>query len=200
MSAGVSQSLYFMPITGKFVQALSASVALQLPHSATAQIQTSLLPSGKTQWLVAGSQYTGINGMQLNSTGERSTYSAGKFSVTGTVRDAAGNRIQGMSIVVGKEEIFTNGEGEFMVREKKSESQTLAVNIADALTPGSWTVVSCPEKIQPGQPIEIIVARDMNALPATSKADPPAAAEIFRAAKPRRGILKRFFRAIRGRE
>jgi hypothetical protein len=112
--------------------------------------------------------------------------------------DAAGNRIQGMSIVVGKQEIFSNGEGEFMVREKKSEPQSLSVNAMGALTPGSWAVVSCPDKIQPGQPAEIIVARDTNARPAAkSKTDDPAAPEAVIPNTGHRNIFQRLLDLIR---
>ena len=160
VTAGVSQQLYFMPATGKFEQALGVNVALQLPHSTSAVIQTNMLPTGKEQWLVYGSQFDGVGALQIEGVGHE-TYSTGKFAMVGTVVDNEGHAVQGVAVTIAGTTIYSNGAGEVLLHEKKDGGRPMSVDLAASLTPGNWEVVSCPDTAIPSTPFRIVVRRKL---------------------------------------
>ncbi|MGH7970963.1 MAG: hypothetical protein ACREIC_19760 [Limisphaerales bacterium] len=74
--------------------------------------------------------------------------------------DQNGEPIEGATLQIGPNSVFTNSEGKFFIRLKKSRPVQLRVQLNDFLVPGLFRVVSSPRNITPvkeGQDGECVI-------------------------------------------
>jgi hypothetical protein len=143
-----------------FRSTLNLTARLQLGSYSTS-IGTYIRPDGAVDYAAAGSTflYTGpLGGAQPQQIGQRMM----SYMVRGTVRDEAGQPIEGAALNFSGEVVYTNSEGKFFLRTKHPQVYHLAVLTGEFLLPGQWTVVKAPEQVTAaeeakGTAIEIIL-------------------------------------------
>jgi hypothetical protein len=87
-------------------------------------------------------------------------YHFGRYVVSGTVFDAAGQPFAGAAIVIGKETVYTDTEGNFLLRVNRRVSMALSVNFDEFITPGDFELVNAPSSVIPeaeDQPVPVRV-------------------------------------------
>ena len=70
-----------------------------------------------------------------------------RYIIRGTVVDESGAPIEGAAIALGAEMVFTDSRGEFLLRTRRPERYTVAVDLGEFLLPGTWEVVRAPDQV-----------------------------------------------------
>jgi hypothetical protein len=125
-----------------FRSALNLTARLQLGSYSTS-LGTYIRPDGAVDYSASGSTF-----LYLGSFGgaqpQRIGGNMARYVVRGTVRDEAGNAVEGAAVRLNQELVYTNSAGEFFLRAKYPERYTIAVATDEFLLPGRWEVVSAP--------------------------------------------------------
>jgi hypothetical protein len=130
-----------------FRSALSITARLQLGRYSTS-VGTFVQPDGRVDYAAnAGTfLYLGEFGVQP----QRIAGGAGgiaRYIIRGTVQDESGAPVEGAAIALGSTMVFTDSRGEFLLRTRRPERYTVAVDLGEFLLPGSWEVVRAPEQV-----------------------------------------------------
>jgi hypothetical protein len=128
-----------------FRSALNLTARLQLGSYSTS-LGTYVRPDGTVDYSASGSTflYMGtFGGAQPQPIGG----SMARYVVRGTIRDEAGNPVEGAAVRLNQELVYTNSAGEFFVRAKHPERYTLAVATDEFLLPGRWEILSAPSSV-----------------------------------------------------
>jgi hypothetical protein len=131
-----------------FRSALNLTARLQLGKYSTS-VGTFVQPDGSVDYSASGSTFLymgSFGGMQPQQLGGRMA----KYVVRGTVRDEAGNPVEGAAVSIGGEVVYTNSTGQFFHRVGRPGRSPLAVLTRDFLLPGQWELVSAPAEAQAG--------------------------------------------------
>jgi hypothetical protein len=108
---------------------------------------TNYTPLGQTR-------YTAYVTDELYSdgTGLVAAHSAGRsiprYSIRGVVRDERDQPVFGAALIVDRQQVFTDSDGVFVVREKKGREYDLKVDLANFLFPDRFVVVSAPKQVK----------------------------------------------------
>jgi hypothetical protein len=91
-----------------------------------------------------------------------SSFSMGKYVVQGTVKDEAGNPIEGAALRIGKDISYTDSDGHFLARFSKRGPFPLTVEPQEFLSALPYEAVSAPSQVKAdpdtaATPIEITV-------------------------------------------
>lgn len=139
-----------------FEKILMLGFKLQLPSGQTVDLSTS-----GTKWSASGGSYiqTGLSTAGTSRTGGGVV---GKYVIRGRVVDDAGQPVENAAVMVGNEEVFTNANGDFLVRTRKSKAVSVSVVVKDFVRFGDWTCTSCPASVVPqpdesATPVQIVV-------------------------------------------
>jgi hypothetical protein len=155
LSASVGYVTNFVPYStggSPFMQTISVSVSLQLPHSTNATFATNTLPNGAVRWSTYGNSYVQGPLQPGNLIGQSyptQTTLTAKFIVRGIVKDPSGAPVAGAAVLVGKETAFTDSDGTFFVRLRKKKAVSIKVVPGDFRAPGDWRVISAPDSATP---------------------------------------------------
>jgi hypothetical protein len=128
-----------------FRSALNLTARLQLGSYST-NLGTYVRPDGAVDYSASGSTFLylgSFGGAQPQQIGGRMA----RYVIRGTVRDQAGNPIEGAALDLGGEVIFTNSSGEFFLRAKHPRRFSLKILPDEFLLPGRWEVVSAPGEV-----------------------------------------------------
>jgi hypothetical protein len=154
-----------------FRSALNLTARLQLGSYSTS-LGTYVRPDGAIDYSASGSTflYMGtLGGVQPQQIGPRMA----RYVVRGTVRDEAGNPVEGAAVDLGGEVVYTNSAGEFFLRAKHPELYRISVLSGEFLLPGQWEIVSAPAQVSASEedkasPVRIVLR------PITATQVPPA--------------------------
>jgi hypothetical protein len=146
----VEQQTLYYPFSGQFQRTYTASFTLALAHGINIAASTLALPNGTK--LSASVDTIFGNGIHRDS----SFHSMGKYQITGTVRDDKENPVEAAAIKIGNEIVYTDADGNFMVRVSKQKQYPFSVLPDDFLT-GSWTVLQAPASVEPGETVTVKV-------------------------------------------
>ncbi len=145
--------------TSPFRSALNLTARLQLGKYSTS-VGTYLQPDGSVDYSASGSTFLymgSFGGAQPQQLGGRMA----RYVIRGSVRDEAGNPVEGAAIDIGGEVVFTNSSGAFFHRVGRPTRTRVAVLTGEFLLPGQWEVVSAPAEALAGSEssagIEIIL-------------------------------------------
>lgn len=161
VTASVGYSQQFIPF-GRvpFAKVLTVGLSFQLPHGSTLNVATVAAPDGgSVRWTTYGGTF--VQAPWLSSPQDRGTH-VRKISGTefkGRVVDQYGSPVQGAAIVVSGQTTYSDSTGSFTARLRKHDSATILVDVDNFSAPGSWTLVSCPQLMQAGTMVEIVVRR-----------------------------------------
>ena len=127
--------------------------------------QTIAQPNGRNLWQIGGDDYLqtkmhvpAIGTGEANSRSLPSMGHGGKYCYEIVVTDETGNPVEGASLVLGKDSIFTDSQGRTSIREKQ-KTMPLRVDLDNFMLPGTWEIVSAPVEAKPGEPVRIVVKR-----------------------------------------
>jgi hypothetical protein len=143
-----------------FRSALNLTARLQLGKYST-NLGTYIRPDGAVDYSASGSTFLymgSFGGVQPEQLGGRMA----RYVLRGTVRDEAGNPVEGAAVDVGGDVVYTNSAGDFFLRVGRPRHSAVAVRLSEFLLPGQWEVVSAPSEAEAvpetrGTGIEIIL-------------------------------------------
>jgi hypothetical protein len=156
ITVGVTNDTTYVPFRpqsagGPFVRAYNVHLSIQPFRRFTLQASTNVDPTGKLRYTTyVGDYLYRYEGLQGGAGGERGTQEASisKYVISGKVVDSDGNPVAGAALQIGTELVFTNSEGEFMLRTRKRQTLPLHVSMRDFLTNDFYEVVTAPSEVQ----------------------------------------------------
>ncbi len=134
--------------TSPFRSALNLTARLQLGKYST-RVGTYVQPDGSVDYSASGSTFLymgSFGGAQPQQVGGRMA----RYVIRGTVRDEAGNPVEGAAVDIGGEVVFSNSTGAFFVRVGRPRRSPVKVLTEEFLLPGQWEVVSAPAEAEAG--------------------------------------------------
>ncbi|MCZ6515782.1 MAG: hypothetical protein O6850_07955, partial [Acidobacteria bacterium] len=144
---GVQYQTFFVPFQPQepFRQALMLNLRVRLPANFQVQAGTHVLPDGRVRYTTHGTGfvYSGMDGR-----GSAGQAAFPKFLIQGWVGDEQGRPVRGAAVRVDGELLFTDSEGRFFIRKKKSRSYSLEVALEEFLAAGLFEVVSAPAAVR----------------------------------------------------
>ena len=130
-----------------FEQALALNASLRLIGPLQATANSNVDPTGHVRYTFGMSTYMyRTNGMI--SSGHSETFSIAKFTVQGVVKDEQGNPVEGAALRIGKEVVYSDSSGAFLVRMGKHGPFPLRVVPEEFITNGVYETVSAPSTVR----------------------------------------------------
>lgn len=124
--------------------ALNASVRVIGPMQITAA--SNVDPTGHVRYTFGMSTY--VYRMSGMMSGHSETFSIAKFLVQGVVKDEQGNPVEGAALRIGKEVVYSDSTGAFLVRMGKHGPFPLSVVPDEFITNGVYETVSAPSTVR----------------------------------------------------
>jgi hypothetical protein len=140
--------------------ALDASFRVFGPWQITAA--SNVAPDGHLRYSFGASTYLyRFRGMM---SAQAETFSIAKYLVQGVVKDDHGIPVEGAALRVGKEVVFTDSSGRFLVRFSKRGPFSLSVAPEEFITNGVYEAVSAPTEVKAeaedgATDVEVVVRR-----------------------------------------
>ncbi len=146
-----------------FQQALALNIALRVAGPLQLTVASNVAPDGHLRYAFGVSTYLyRFRGMMMNANPD--SFSIAKYIVQGTVSDDHGSAVEGAALHIGREVVYTDSSGRFMVRFSKRGPFPLSVAPEEFITNGVYEVVSAPSQVS-GQPednasdVQVVVRR-----------------------------------------
>ena len=147
-----NQTLYY-PFSGQFQRTYTANFTLALARGINIAASTLALPNGTKMSASLDSIFG--NGSHSDS----SYHSMGKYEIDGVVHDEHGSPVEGAAIKIGNEIVYTDADGNLMLRVSKQKAYAFSVLPDEFLQGRSYKVIQAPASVQPGSSVVIIVSR-----------------------------------------
>ena len=149
LSASLDHTVLYSLFTGKFQNATVVTLSFRL-HDTAVNLGT---VNGK--WTSYASEYI-QTGLQL--AGETRHAGLSGHVVAGFVRDENGAAVEGAALEIGGRLLFSNAEGYFEARFRKTKPVAVRIRPEDFVA-GTWRLLSAPFVATPGdsQPIVVVV-------------------------------------------
>jgi hypothetical protein len=146
-----------------FEQALALNFALRLSGPLQVSAGTNVAPDGHLRYTFGISTYLYRERGMWRST-DADSFSFPKYVVLGVVQDPDGAAVEGAAILLGREVVYSDDRGEFMLRLRKPKEVSLKVDLNEFLTAGTFEVLKSPQTAKPqpeeqAQKVEVIVRR-----------------------------------------
>jgi hypothetical protein len=159
VSFGLNYQTVYLPFrtTNPFKQALVLNVSFHPFGSVQVSTGSYIAPDGSVKYTVSSSTFL-YHGESAR--GSQRRFKFPKYIVRGVVVDQNGKPIEGASLRIGRDSIFTNSEGKFFMRTKKSRPVQLRVLLKDFLVPGHFRIMLFPRTVTPvkeGQEVECVI-------------------------------------------
>lgn len=140
--------------------ALNASVRVVGPMQFTAA--SNVDPTGHLRYTFGMSTY--LYRMSGMMSAHSETFSIAKFVVQGVVKDEQGNPVEGAALHIGKEVVYSDSSGAFLMRTGKHGPFPLSVVPDEFITNGVYETVSAPSAVRAetddaAAPLEIVIRR-----------------------------------------
>jgi hypothetical protein len=156
--------MYFPILNKPFQCVLTAQISIHF-HSLSMNVGSIVNPGGKIDWATYGNDYAQVH-VPLPNVGSGPSSArivqsghSGKFVIEGIVKDEKGLPVEGASITVGRDTLYSDTQGHFSVHTRKKNAQALGVDTGNFMSGDVWKVLSSPATVVPGQAVVIIVAR-----------------------------------------
>jgi hypothetical protein len=124
--------------------ALNATVRVVGPLQMTAA--SNVDPTGHLRYTFGMS--TWLYRMSGMSSSHSETFSIAKFLVQGVVKDDHGNPVEGAALHIGKEVIYSDSTGAFLVRMKKHGPSPVSIAPEEFIANGLYEMVSAPSTVR----------------------------------------------------
>lgn len=164
-SIGISYQTLYVPFRPDhpFNQAVSINLNLNVHGNLRLSTATSFTPQGKMIYTLAGSDsYYRLSG--LEAAPQPQVYRLHGYVIKGRVTVPDGLPVYGAAIRIGKELVYSDRNGRFFARERKSGSYKVEVVLKEFIATGNFAVTSAPDqavttKDQDAAEIAIVLTR-----------------------------------------
>ena len=129
-----------------FQQALAFNAAVRVVGPLQITAASNVDPTGHLRYTFGMS--TWLYRMSGMSSGHSETFSIAKFVVQGTVKDDHGDPVEGAALRVGKEVVYSDSTGAFLVRMGKHGPFPLRVVPDEFISSGLYEPVSAPASVR----------------------------------------------------
>lgn len=147
----VDYQTVFLPFVqagpGQLKQVIVVGLHFQLPRGIQFNAGTNVTPLGQIRYTTYASTYA-YHGLGPASPGASFSGAFFQNSVHGRVLNPEGQPIEGAAVRVGAEMAFTDSDGNFIVRVKKSGELDLKIAFDEFTTPGNYVVVQAPPTVK----------------------------------------------------
>jgi hypothetical protein len=108
---------------------------------------SNVAPDGHLRYSIGMSTYLyRLRGMAMNANSPDS-FSISKYVIQGVVLDDLSTPVEGAALRIGKQVVYTDSSGRFMLRFSKRASFPLSLAPEEFLTNGVYQVVSAPSEV-----------------------------------------------------
>lgn len=156
MTVSLSHQIQFLLNGAGFVQVTSIGFQFRI-HDTLLHATTITSPYGKVEWSTDTDTYQQVGSQQVG--GFTASAKFEKYKIEGVCQQADGSVVEGCVLEIGgRDEVISGADGKFEYQVNNAK----AVNVVpkpEEFFLGSWSVVSCPAKAVPGEPIKVIVER-----------------------------------------
>jgi hypothetical protein len=129
-----------------FEQALALNVALRVAGPWQLTAASNVAPDGHLRYSFGASTYLyRLRGMM---SAQSETFSIAKYLVQGIVKDDHDVPVEGAALHIGKEVVYTDSSGRFLVRFSKRGPFPLSVAPDEFITNGVYEAVSAPAEVK----------------------------------------------------
>ena len=129
-----------------FQQALALNAAVRMVGPMQITAASNVDPTGHLRYTFGMSTWLyRMNGM---TSAHSETFSIAKFLVQGIVKDDQGNPVEGAALRIGKEIIYSDSTGAFLVRTSKHGPFPLSIVPDEFITNGLYEAVSAPSTVR----------------------------------------------------
>jgi hypothetical protein len=139
---------FVLPGQSPFRQVLSLNFRGRVWKDMDLHAATNYTPLGQTRYTTYVTDELYSDGARLVAAGRSAGRSIPPYLIRGVVRDHENQPVFGAAIIVDRQQTFTDSDGVFVVRKKKSGDYELKVDVANFLFPGNVFVISAPEKVR----------------------------------------------------
>lgn len=148
VSVSADYETYYVPQrnSAPFEQAFIVDIQLHLFHGINLHGATFIAPDGSLRY-TADAHAVFIRQGGASGTNDGTTFthaSIGPVWVRGRVMDTAGRPIAGAALMIDQLLVYTNDDGSFYIRERKSHSHELKVLTDQFLNGGCYRVITAP--------------------------------------------------------
>jgi hypothetical protein len=154
LSLSIGHQELFNPATGRWQRVLAISLSTRLWHYSNVNVQTITLPDGSLGYAAYGSTW-------LYGTQPGGAYAApshvGRYVFSGRVVDEKGQPVEGASISLAGQNVYTDPSGAFSLSSNRNLVDVKV--LTDEFLIGDWQLVSAPATADPDTPIQIVVKR-----------------------------------------
>ncbi|HET9406916.1 MAG TPA: hypothetical protein VFO39_06725 [Candidatus Sulfotelmatobacter sp.] len=149
--------------TQPFEQALAVNAAVRIYGPWQITGASNVAPNGKLRYTFGVSTYL-YRQKGMWRAEDPDSFSFPKYVIAGVVHDADGNPVEGATIHIGNQIVYTDETGEFLLRVRKKTDQPVQVAVDEFVAAGTFEVVSAPPSAKPAiedeaQKVEIVVKR-----------------------------------------
>lgn len=139
---------FVLPNQSPFRQVLALNFRSRVWRDMDIHATTNFTPLGATRYTayVTNELYSDRGG--LVSAGKAAGRSMPRYLIRGMVRDQQDQPVFGAAVIIDRQQIFTDSDGVFVLREKKGGEYDFKVDLANFLFPGEFDVVSAPAKVR----------------------------------------------------
>jgi hypothetical protein len=129
-----------------FQQALALNAAVRVIGPMQITAASNVDPTGHLRYTFGMS--TWLYRMSGMASGHSETFSIAKFLVQGTVKDDKGNPVEGAALHIGREVVYSDSTGAFLVRMSKHGPFPLSLAPDEFITSGVYETVSAPSSVR----------------------------------------------------
>jgi hypothetical protein len=136
-----------LPGQSPFRQVLSLNFRGRVWKDMDLHAATNYTPLGQTRYTAYVTDELYSDGNGIAAAGRPGGRAMPPFLIRGIVRDENKQPVFGAAVVVNKQQVFTDTDGVFVLREKKGGEYDFKVDLANFLFPEAYEVVSAPAKV-----------------------------------------------------
>ncbi|MBI4165034.1 MAG: hypothetical protein HY508_04800 [Acidobacteria bacterium] len=142
------QTLYLPFLTGnQFKQALVLIFQLRPFGNYSFNVGSYVTPDGRVKYTAYGGTYM-YRGAMGGAPGPMTAVSFHKYLVQGKVVDEAGKPIRGAALRIDGDVVFSDSDGVFLSRRRRSGMVKLEILLDQFITPGKFEVISAPSPVK----------------------------------------------------
>ena len=131
-----------------FEQALALNIAFRVAGPLQITGASNVAPDGHMRYTFGVSTYLYRFSGLISNANSPDSFSIAKYLVQGMVKDDQSNPVEGAALHVGKQVVYTDSLGHFMVRFSRRGVFPLSVAPEDFITNGVYQVVSAPSQVR----------------------------------------------------
>lgn len=159
LTAQLDYQTVFLPLRPDrpFEQAMSFSASVNLFAGMRAIAGSNIAADGHLRYTFGVSRF--FYRMSTGSDVSAAAYHFGKYVVAGFVFDASGQPFEGAAIAIGKETVYSDSEGKFLLRVNKRVPLAVSVKLDEFIAPGDFEVVTAPSSTMPEDEVSPVQLR-----------------------------------------